>query len=279
MPARLRRLAFGLATVTGLARRGLFVPYRHAGLLRPIDYAPLLPLLERALPAMLGHLEAIEAERAALLALAASGPARFDQGWFPTLDAAALYAMVARLRPMRVVEVGSGHSTRFVVAAARDKGLPTEVTCIDPEPRRALGGLGVRHLAAALESVPEEPWRALAPGDVLLIDSSHVLVPGSDVDIVLNRILPALPAGVVVHIHDIHLPDPYPASWAWRGYNEQQAVACLLQGGGFELLFASRYMASRHADRVGATVIAALPRHPGAPDGSLWLRKRRSVEE
>ena len=72
----------------------------------------------------------------------------------------------------------------------------------------------------------------LAPGDVLSIDSSHILMPGTDVDILLNRVLPALPAGVLVHIHDVFLPDDYPPAWSWRGYNEQLGVAALVQGGG-----------------------------------------------
>ena len=64
-----------------------------------------------------------------------------------------------------------------------------------------------------------------------MIDSSHTLVPGSDVDLLLNRVLPALSAGAVVHVHDIFLPDNYPDDWAWRGYNEQLGVAPLLFGG------------------------------------------------
>ncbi|MFX7914564.1 class I SAM-dependent methyltransferase, partial [Acinetobacter baumannii] len=81
-------------------------------------------------------------------------------------------------------------------------------------------------------------FAALAAGDVLFIDSSHVLMPGSDVDLLFNQVLPRLKPGVLVHIHDIFLPDDYPASWGWRGYNEQQGVACLLQGG-WRLLWAS----------------------------------------
>ena len=58
-------------------------------------------------------------------------------------------------------------------------------------------------------------------------------MPGTDVDFLLNRILPALPAGVLVHVHDVFLPDDYPADWEWRGYNEQLGVAALIQGRGF----------------------------------------------
>ena len=108
---------------------------------------------------------------------------------------------------------------------------------------------------------------------MLFIDSSHVLMPGSDVDFLVNRILPRLPPGTLVHIHDIFLPDDYPASWAWRGYNEQLAIAPLLTGGAWRLLFASRYAATRLAVEVAASAVAALPSVPGAYDSSLWLER------
>ena len=69
-----------------------------------------------------------------------------------------------------------------------------------------------------------EPFK---PSDILSVDGSHLLMPGTDVDIVLNRVLPMLPAGTVIHFHDIFWPDPYPAVWDWRGYNEQNAIAPL----------------------------------------------------
>ena len=98
-------------------------------------------------------------------------------------------------------------------------------------------------------------------------------MPGSDVDLLLNRVLPQLAPGVLVHLHDIFLPDPYPPEWAWRGYNEQVAVACLLHGGGYALRFASHYLATRHAPRLAAGVIGELPLSPGAFESSLWLEK------
>ena len=76
-----------------------------------------------------------------------------------------------------------------------------------------------------------------------------------------------------MHIHDICLPDDYPSSWHWRGYNEQQMAAALLAGGGFRPLFASHYVASRMADQVAASVAGRLPLADGTPETSLWLEK------
>ena len=63
------------------------------------------------------------------------------------------------------------------------------------------------------------------------------MMPGTDVDFLFNQIFGQLKAGVIIHIHDIFLPDDYPQSWEWRGYNEQLGVAALLQGQGYDVLF------------------------------------------
>ena len=112
----------------------------------------------------------------------------------------------------------------------------------------------------------------LGAGDILFVDSSHVLMPGSDVDCILNHLLPRLPAGVVVHFHDIFLPDAYPAAWSWRGYNEQNAVAALLSGG-WRLLWSSHWVATRMSGDVVAAGLARLPLNAGGYEGSLWLEK------
>ncbi len=191
---------------------------------------------------------------------------RWNQDWFPRLDAAAAYAMVRTLRPGRIVEVGSGHSTRFLARAVADAGLDTRITAIDPEPRASLAGLKVRWLEQRVQSTPINTFEALAERDILFIDSSHKLARGSDVEFLLEKVLPCLAKGVRVHFHDIFLPEPYPAAWAWRRYNEQAAVALLI-GRGYEQEFASRPVPRMRG------VLARLPLKKGAIESSLWLCK------
>ncbi len=268
----------GLATVLGVARRGFFIPYRHADSVpSPVAaYAALADRLAASGPALSAHLAAIERLAPDLEAIGEdSAPApRWRQGWFPRIDAAAAYAMVRTLRPRRIVEIGSGHSTRFLARAVADGGLETTITTIDPRPRAALDGLDIRHLAQTLHDAGCAPFRDLEAGDVLFVDSSHILMPGSDVDIILNRLWPALAPGVVAHFHDIFLPDGYPEAWAWRGYNEQLGVAALISTGGAEILFASHYVMTRMAEALRPTVVARLPIIDGAVESSLWLAKR-----
>jgi hypothetical protein len=87
----------------------------------------------------------------------------------------------------------------------------------------------------------------------------------------MNGVLPRLPAGVHVHFHDIFLPDPYPESWAWRGYNEQSAMALLIHQAGWRIDFASRYAVTRLAGDVARSVVNRIALPPGAFESSLWL--------
>jgi predicted O-methyltransferase YrrM len=277
-----RRLALGLATLVG-ARRGFFIPYRHADVARVTgaygefeqifaarqnEFREVLAGLDKLAPAF----EAIAQTVTAPQITDAKRPPRWDQGWFPRLDAAVAYAMTRWLQPARIVEIGAGHSTRFLARAVADGQLATRLTTIDPAPRAALYGLDFEFVRAPVQRVNRAIFDALQPGDFLFIDSSHVLMPGTDVDTILNRIWPTLVPGVVIHFHDIFLPDDYPEEWAWRGYNEQNAVGALIAGGA-EILWSSRYAATRMADAFAGTVIARLPLFPGAAETSLWIRK------
>ena len=264
-----------------LLRRGFFIPHRHAATTLTVageGYPELVPLFRGAEPSLQGVLDDIDAYASALLAIAdgaAPPPApRFRQDRFPRLDAVAAYALVRSRPPARLVEIGCGHSTRWFARAVADGGLATRMTAIDPRPRASLSGLRIKFIRATLQQAGTAPFAGLAAGDVLSIDGSHVLMPGTDVDIVLNRILPRLPAGILVHIHDIFLPDPYPARWQWRGYNEQQVVAAMLQGGSWHIVWSSRWAAARMPDRLARSVAARLPLPSGASEASLWLEKQ-----
>jgi predicted O-methyltransferase YrrM len=215
-------------------------------------------------------LDWIEDYAAELLAIGEDRPPqpRWNQDWFARLDAAAAYAVVRKTKPRRIVEVGSGHSTRFLARAVDDGELGTQITCIDPEPRATIAGLRVDFLRTPVQDVAMAVFD-LAPGDILFIDSSHQVKPGSDLEFLLNRVLPLLPGGVRIHFHDIFLPDPYPEMWAWRRYNEQQAL---------ERLLAAGYVAefSSHQAQKGrlSGVLARLPLLPGALESSFWICKR-----
>ena len=269
---RWRRFALGLPTVLGLSPRGWFIPHRYAPLLPPPGAQPPYDLVEALFERHAGDfermLDLVEAQSAGLQAMRSL----LDQAWFPSLDAAVAYALMRDRKPQHLVEVGSGHSTRVL---ARALGGLAEILAIDPAPRADIAGLpGVQVVTSTVQSASLELFDRLGRGDVLFIDSSHILMPGSDVDLLFNRILPRLPAGVIVHIHDIFLPFDYPPVWGWRAYNEQQGVAPLLVAGAYQPLFASAWAERRFSERVAASVVARLPRPADAIATSLWLEKR-----
>lgn len=252
---------------------GFFLPCRWAERIRPpVAYPELEPLFLRAAPTFLATLATAECHAPTLAAMRGPAPApRLDQDWFPRLDAAVAYALVREYRPRLVLEIGSGHSTRFLARALRDNG-GGRLVAVDPEPRAPLPP-GIEHRARLLGESELGLVGELGAGDVLFVDSSHLAVPGSDVDLLVGRMLPRLAPGVLLHLHDIFLPDGYPEAWAWRGYNEQTVVAALLVGARFRPLWASRWMVTRRAERIAASPLSALPLPNGAFETSLWLER------
>jgi hypothetical protein len=144
------------------------------------------------------------------------------------LDAISLYCHLRQRAPARYVEIGSGHSTTFARRAIRDGGLPTTITSIDPDPRAKIDAICDRVLRQPLEDLDLRLFTELDQGDIVFCDSSHRVFMNSDVTTFFLDVLPELPAGVFVGIHDIYLPDDYPPRWANRYRSEQYLLAALL---------------------------------------------------
>ena len=269
---RWRRLALGLPTVLSLTPRGWFIPHRYAPQLPPPGAQPPYPAIEALFEGRAREFEAVLALVDAQETTLQGMRSLLDQAWFPSLDAAVAYALMRDRKPQHLIEVGSGHSTRVLAKALGGLG---EIVAIDPSPRADIAGLpGVQVVPTTVQTAPPALFDRLGRGDVLFIDSSHILMPGSDVDLVLNRVLPRLPSGVIVHIHDIFLPFDYPPIWGWRAYNEQQGVLPLMATGAYVPLFSSVWAQQRLADRLAQSVAARLPMPNGAMPTSLWLEKR-----
>lgn len=271
----------GLRTLLGTRAQGFFIPYRYAADLSPRAYSQHYPAMEAVFTAALPRFEEtlglLEHYGADLTTIGQEPPPapRFEQDWFPRLDAAVAYTMIRARRPKRLVEVGSGHSTRFFVRAATDEGINVDLTAIDPAPRAECAKLPVRLIRSTIQEAGLAPFAGLGPGDIVSIDSSHILMPGTDVDVLLNRVLPELCSGVLVHFHDIFLPHDYPPSWAWRGYNEQLGVAALLHGGVWRVLWSSQFVLQQCRELMNGSIVRRIPLWPGAFESSLWLEKIR----
>jgi hypothetical protein len=194
-------------------------------------------------------------------------------------DAAVLHAMVRTLRPRRIVELGSGHSTLAIAGAVRAnaaEGHPASLEVFDPFPgvvTPELPGL-TRLERIAAQDVVLESFAPLQAGDILFVDTTHTVKIGSDVNHILLEILPRLAPGVVVHVHDIFLPYEYPRVWL-EDYGLYWAEQYLLQAmlafnSGFEVL-AGVYALKRERP---AEMAALLP--PGDWTGmgaAFWMRR------
>ncbi len=197
-------------------------------------------------------------------------------GYIPGLDGAALYAFVADRAPAMYFEVGSGNSTRFGRRAIRDAGLRTRIVSVDPAPRADIDGVSDEVIRTPLEDANLGVLDQLRPGDVVFVDNSHRVLQNSDATVVFLELLPRLPAGVLVGLHDIFLPDDYPDEWNDRYYSEQYALATFLLGGhaGFLIELPAFYV-SRHDPELAA-ITAPLWEAPGLSDvephgGAFWM--------
>jgi predicted O-methyltransferase YrrM len=144
------------------------------------------------------------------------------------IDGASLYCFVRERAPHHYLEIGSGNSTLFVDRARRDGRLNTEVISIDPHPRREIDQVCDRVIRAPLETIDLSVFSQLEAGDVVFIDGTHRVFTNSDAVVFFLDVLPDLPPGVLVGIHDIHLPDDYRPEHASRYYSEQYLLASYL---------------------------------------------------
>ncbi len=168
----------------------------------------------------------------------------FHSRFYTGIDALALYGFIHRYKPRRYVEIGSGNSTHFARLAIQDAGLQTTITCIDAHPRREIHTVADTVIEKYLEETDLTPLLDLEAGDVFFFDGSHRAFTNSDVTVFFLEILPMLKPGVIIHIHDIHLPSDYPERWSGRYYSEQYLLACWLLANSdlFEVLLPAQFL-------------------------------------
>ena len=189
-------------------------------------------------------------------------------------DAALYYTMIRFLKPRQIIEVGSGYSTK-IASLASQKNETTNITCIDPYPPEFLNEsipcLG-KLIKKPVQDVPIELFQELDKNDILFIDSTHVSKIGSDVNYLFLEVLPSLRTGVVIHVHDIFLPQELPQNWIkdlHLFWNEQYLLNAFLIGNSdFEVLIGNRYMGLHHPDELKKFFYYEPP-----GGGSFWMRK------
>lgn len=200
--------------------------------------------------------------------------------FFNEMDAEILYAMIRRLAPKRVVEIGSGYSTLVIAGAARrnrEEGNTLRHQVCDPYPSPVLGPVREQielHPISATE-IAAQRVAELEAGDVLFIDSTHTVKPAGDVVHLLLGVLPMVASGLAIHLHDIFRPFEYPRQQFeyygsyWQEHHLVQAF--LAFNGEFEIVCANQALAKLRYEQVRKLIQSLTAT---SNPSSLWLRRR-----
>jgi Methyltransferase domain len=135
-----------------------------------------------------------------------------------------LFCFIAQKRPAKIIQIGAGVATSVMLNAASVAGYEPSIVCIDPYPTAHLERLsanGEIRLVREPAQTTTENLIDLKAGDLLFIDSTHTVKPGSEVNLIILNILPNLPRGCYVHFHDINFPFDYQSNimnavWFWN---------------------------------------------------------------
>jgi hypothetical protein len=210
---------------------------------------------------------------------------------FGPIESQVVHCFVRAQAPPRIIEIGSGISTACLLRASemnlQEGRAGSQIFAIEPYPKKALRDLGkTTHLEQLCQTVPLSVFAQLKAGDLLFIDSSHAVKVGSDVIRIYLDIIPSLPPGVFIHIHDIYLPYLYPRSmlsypFAWQ---ETALLLALLKNNQHMSVLAC--LSALHYDRTDKLVALLSDYQPqsnseglcvsfpavGHFPNSLWLR-------
>ncbi len=206
---------------------------------RPLDAVRPLPGVDLNVEGQLAFLKGLAfAEETRAFPLREAGPLtyHYHNRMFGSGDGEFWYQVVRHFRPKRIFEIGSGMSTlmaRNAIAAnqADAPGYVCDHVCVEPYEMPWLESTGVRVVREKVEDLGVAFFQELGSGDILFIDSSHIIRPEGDVLFEYLELLPTLAPGVIVHIHDIFTPRNYLREWLEEKvlfWNEQYLLEAFL---------------------------------------------------
>jgi len=198
----------------------------------------------------------------------------WNNGSFESGDAEYWYQLIRTKRPNKIIEVGSGNSTLMAINAIRrnredDPDYRCKHVCIEPYEMPWLEKSGVTVVRKKVEDIDISFFSELESGDILFIDSSHMIRPEGDVLFEYLQLLPSLKAGVIVHVHDIFSPRNYPDEWLRdkvRFWNEQYLLeAFLSHNASWKIVGSLNYLHHNHYDALKNACPNLTPdREPGS---------------
>lgn len=205
----------------------------------------------------------------------------YHNGAFEGADAGYLYSMIRRFKPKRFIEIGSGNSTLLArLAMARNTAEQADYACrhicIEPYGKPWLEEIGAEIVRSRVELCDPALFDQLEDGDILFVDSSHVIRPQGDVVFEILEVFGRLKPGVLIHIHDIFTPRDYIEEWVLseqRLWDEQYMLEAFLAfNERFKIIGAVNYLSHNYRE----ALLAACP-IPGTGKNleprSFWIRR------
>jgi len=200
---------------------------------------------------------------------------------FGSGDSEYLYNIIRKFKPNRIIEVGSGFSTKMMLNSINknkdeDSNYNCELTCIEPFEYKQIEGLPITLLKEKVESLDIKIFKELKNNDILFIDSSHIIRPQGDVLFEIQQILPELNPGVLIHFHDIFTPRDYLDEWIYKEHllwNEQYLLESFLScNDRFEVIGSLNYLKHNYWELLSSKC-PILSREKNSEPGSFWIRK------
>lgn len=234
-------------------------------------------------------------------------------GMFPPEDHMTLYSFVRFLKPKRILQIGCtgrlvalafAHELyllcissffcllcRFcstITAACAldennekiDEDAPKgKITCFDRSRSQDLKHSSVRFSKPevkklAIDEIDRVEFQMLHEGDIVFLESSHVTRPYGDTLYQFLYVLPVLPKGVYVHLHDVFLPLDYHRDWRARWsfhFTEQYLLALFLhKNSDWEIVWSGSHWPQMFAGQYSRWSLKSEER----AGGSFWLRKK-----
>ena len=202
-----------------------------------------------------------------------------NNGAFESGDAEYWYQLIRSKKPKKIFEVGSGNSTLMAINATRKNNednpdYKCKHVCIEPYEMPWLEKTGVTVVRKKVEDVEISFFSELEEGDILFIDSSHIIRPEGDVLFEYLQLLPSLKKGVIVHVHDIFSPRNYLNEWLRgdvRFWNEQYLLeAFLTHNTSWKVIGSLNYLHHSHYEELKKVCPFLTPdREPG----SFYMQK------
>ena len=209
---------------------------------------------------------------------APSSDFNLNNGNFGPGDAELYYLMLRNHHPKNIIEIGSGYSTQICLKALEKngaEGYPCKLVCIEPYEMPFLNQqTNITLIREPVETLSVDLFKPLAAGDILFIDSSHIIRAGNDLLFIFFEILPILQKGVLIHIHDIFTPRHYPQDWLtkkMRFWNEQYLLeAFLYNNEGFKVLFTLNHLVKEEFEAVKKVLVHI---EPESEPSSFWMER------